>query len=127
MACVQLLAIQIVCSSTEFPLSPLSPLAIGNSSKHTILSFSISLGQQPGFKQVKFSIKSKMFLLDCSIISLSLYLFDWDKYKTAKGAFKIHILLDFDGNLPAYVNIINGQTADNKGAYQVPCLKEALL
>ncbi len=81
----------------------------------------MSLRHQPGFKQVKFSIKSKMFLLDSSIISLSLSLFEWDKYKTAKGTFKMHIRLDFDGNLPAYVNNINGKTADNKGAFQVLC------
>ena len=79
-----------------------------------------SLGQQPGFKRVKFRIKSKIFLLDSTTISLCLKLFDWAKYKTAKGAVKMHTLLDFDGNLPAYVNITNGKTADNKGAYDVP-------
>ncbi|HIG32981.1 MAG TPA: DUF4372 domain-containing protein, partial [Flavobacteriales bacterium] len=63
------------------------------------------LGQQQGFKQVKFKIKSKIFLLDASTISLCLSLFDWAKYKTKKGAVKLHTLLDFDGNLPAYVNI----------------------
>jgi len=64
-----------------------------------------SLGQQAGFKQVKFKIKSKIFLLDSSTISLCLSLFDWAKYKTSKGAIKMHTLLDYDGNLPAYVNI----------------------
>lgn len=79
-----------------------------------------SLGQQAGFKQVKFQIKSKIFLLDSTTISLCLSLFDWAKYKTAKGAIKMHTLLDFDGNLPIYVNITNGKTADNKGAYEIP-------
>ena len=49
-----------------------------------------SLGQHPKFKQVKFRIKSKIFLLDSTTISLSLSLFDWAKYKTAKGAVKMH-------------------------------------
>ena len=49
-----------------------------------------SLGQQAGFKQVKFKIKSKIFLLDATTISLCLSLFDWAKYKTAKGAVKMH-------------------------------------
>ncbi|MFT6138615.1 MAG: hypothetical protein ACJAUJ_001710 [Salibacteraceae bacterium] len=53
------------------------------------------LGQQPWFKQVKFKIKSKIFLLDSTTISLCLSLFDWAKYKTAKGAVKMHALLDF--------------------------------
>lgn len=86
-----------------------------------------SLGQQPGFKQVKFKIKSKIFLLDSTTISLCLSLFDWAKYKTAKGAVKMHTLLDFDGNLPAYVNISDGKTADNKGAYDIPLLKGSVI
>lgn len=86
-----------------------------------------SLGQQAHFKRVKFRIKSKIFLLDSSTISLCLSLFDWAKYKTAKGAVKMHTLLDFDGNLPAYVNITNGKTADNKGAYDIPLLKGSVI
>lgn len=86
-----------------------------------------SLGQQAGFKQVKFRIKSKIFLLDSTTISLCLSLFDWAKYKTAKGAVKMHTLLDYDGNLPAYVNITDGKTADNKGAYEVPLLKGSVI
>ena len=86
-----------------------------------------SLGQHPKFKQVKFRIKSKIFLLDSTTISLCLSLFDWAKYKTAKGALKMHTLLDFDGNLPAYINITNGKTADNKGAYEIPLLKGSVI
>lgn len=86
-----------------------------------------SLGQQAGFKQVKFKIKSKIFLLDATTISLCLSLFDWAKYKTAKGAVKMHTLLDYDGNLPAYINITDGKTADNKGAYDVPLLKGSMI
>lgn len=86
-----------------------------------------SLGQHPKFKRVKFKIKSKIFLLDSTTISLCLSIFDWAKYKTAKGAVKMHTLLDFDGNLPAYVNITDGKTADNKGAYDVPLLKGSVI
>jgi hypothetical protein len=86
-----------------------------------------SLGQHPRFKQVKFRIKTKIFLLDSTTISLCLSIFDWAKYKTAKGAVKMHTLLDFDGNLPAYVNITDGKTADNKGAYDIPLLKGSVV
>jgi hypothetical protein len=79
------------------------------------------------FKRVKFRIKSKIFLLDSTTISLCLSLFDWAKYKTAKGAVKMHTLLDFDGNLPAYINITDGKTADNKGAYDIPLLKSSVI
>jgi Transposase DDE domain/Domain of unknown function (DUF4372) len=86
-----------------------------------------SLGQHPGFKQVKFRIKSKIFLLDATTISLCLSLFDWAKYRRSKGAVKMHTLLDYDGNLPAYVNITDGKTADNKGAYDIPLLKGSVI
>jgi len=85
------------------------------------------LGQQAGFKQTKFKIKSKIFLLDSTTISLCLSVFDWAKYKTAKGAVKMHTLLDYDGNLPAYVNITDGKTADNKGAYDIPLIKQSVI
>lgn len=86
-----------------------------------------SLGQQAYQRRVKFKIKSRIFLLDSTTISLCLSLFDWAKYKTAKGAVKMHTLLDYDGHLPAYVNITNGKTADNKGAYDIPLLKQSVV
>jgi len=85
------------------------------------------LGQLAGYKQIKFRIKSRIFLLDATTISLCLSLFDWAHYKTTKGAVKMHTLLDYDGNLPAYVNITNGKTADNKGAYDIPLLKGSVI
>ena len=86
-----------------------------------------SLGQQAQMKRTKFKIKSKIFLLDATTISLCLSLFDWAKYKTKKGAVKMHTLLDYDGHLPAYVNITDGKTADNKGAYDIPLLKGSVI
>lgn len=80
-----------------------------------------------GFRQTKFRIKSKIFLLDSTTISLCLSLFDWAKYKTHKGAVKMHTLLDYDGNLPAYVNVSDGKTGDNKGAYDIPLLANSVI
>jgi hypothetical protein len=39
----------------------------------------------------------------------------------------MHTLLDYDGNLPAYVNITDGKTADNKGAYEIPLIKRSVI
>ncbi len=86
-----------------------------------------SLGQQASLKRVKFRIRSKIFLLDATTVSLCLSLFDRAKYKTTKGAIKMHTLLDYDGHLPSYVNITNGKTADNKGAYDIPLLKGSVI
>lgn len=65
------------------------------------------------FRQVKFKIKSrKILLLDSTIISLCLSLYDWAKYTQSKGAIKLHALLDFNGCLPSYVHITEGKVAD---------------
>ncbi|MGL1889963.1 MAG: IS4 family transposase [Reichenbachiella sp.] len=80
-----------------------------------------------GFRQTRFKIKSKIFMLDSSTISLCLSLFDWAKYKTHKGAVKMHTLLDYDGNLPAYVNVTDGKTGDNKGAYDIPLMANSVI
>jgi hypothetical protein len=80
------------------------------------------LGQQKTHRKIKFRIKSKILLLDSTTISLCLSLFDWAHYKTAKGAVKMHTLLDYDGGLPVCVNVTTGKTADNKGAYDIPLI-----
>ena len=85
------------------------------------------MGNLPGKQRTKFRIKSKIFLLDATTISLCLSLFDWAAYKTTKGAVKMHTLLDYDGNLPAYVNVTDGKTADNKGAYDIPLLAKSVI
>lgn len=85
------------------------------------------LGQQAAFRQVKFRIKAKIFLLDSTTISLCLSLFDWARYRTAKGAVKLHTLLDFEGNLPNFVNITDGRTADNKGAAGIPLVRGSVI
>lgn len=39
----------------------------------------------------------------------------------------MHALLDYNGHLPAYVNITDGKTADNKGANDIPLLKQSVV
>jgi len=85
------------------------------------------LSAEAGFKQIKFKIKSKIYLLDSTTITLSLSLFDWAKYKTAKGAIKLHTLLDYDGNLPAFINMTDGKVGDNKGATDMPLVKNSVV
>jgi IS4 transposase len=68
-----------------------------------------------------------MLLHDATTISLCLRLFDWARYKTKKGAMKMHTLLDYDGHLPTYVNITDGKTANNKGASDIPLRKGSVI
>jgi hypothetical protein len=85
------------------------------------------LGQQAAFKRVKLKIKVPVYLLDATLISLCLSVFDWAKFRTKKGAVKLHTLLNYDGKLPVYVNITEGSVADNKGAYDIPLEKGSVI
>lgn len=71
------------------------------------------------FKQTRFRIKSKIFLLDSTTISLCLSLFDWAKFRKKKGAIKLHTLLDYDGCLPVYMNMTDGKAHDSTVAREI--------
>jgi hypothetical protein len=51
----------------------------------------------------KFRFKNKLLSVDATVINLCLNLFPWAKFRTTKGAVKLHLLLDHDGYLPTYV------------------------
>lgn len=85
------------------------------------------LGQQAALKRVKLRVKVPVYLLDATVISLCLSVFDWATFRTKKGAVKMHTLLDYDGKLPVYVNITEGSVGDNKGAYGIPLEKGSVI
>ena len=60
----------------------------------------------------KFRFKHKLLSLDSTVIPLCLSVFDWAQYKRAKGAVKLHMVLDHDGYLPSYAVLTDGKTAD---------------
>jgi hypothetical protein len=59
-----------------------------------------------------FRFKHKLLSLDSTIIPLCLSVFDWAQYKRAKGAVKLHLVLDHDGYLPSFAVLSEGKTAD---------------
>lgn len=61
-------------------------------------------------------LKCKIFIMDSSIIPLCLSLFDWAKFRTKKGAVKLHAVLDYDTGLPSYAAITDGKKHDVKVA-----------
>jgi hypothetical protein len=60
----------------------------------------------------KFRFKHKLLSLDSTVIPLCLSMFDWALYKRAKGAVKLHMVLDHDGYLPHYAVLTDGKTPD---------------
>lgn len=86
-----------------------------------------NLGQQAPVKRSKLRIKVPVYLLDATVVSLCLSVFDWATFRTKKGAVKMHTLLEYDGKLPVYVNITEGSVGDNKGAYNIPLEKGSVI
>jgi hypothetical protein len=72
-------------------------------------------------------VPGKLFSLDSTVIDLCAKVFDWAKYRTAKGAVKIHMLLDHDGLLPEYALITEGKVADIKVARKLQFPAGAML
>lgn len=54
-------------------------------------------------------------LQDSTLVSLCLKLFDWAKYRTAKGGLKIHTVWDDQLGLPEFINITEAQIHDRHG------------
>jgi hypothetical protein len=65
-------------------------------------------------------IKDKSIkLIDRSTISLCLSMFDWAKFRTAKGGIKIHTCWDDTMMIPDIVNISEAKLHDSKGLSQM--------
>jgi len=54
-------------------------------------------------------------IIDSSTISLCLGLFDWAKFRTAKGGIKLHVRWDESLMLPDLINITEAKTHDRYG------------
>jgi hypothetical protein len=72
-------------------------------------------GSRPGHK---FRFKNKLISMDASVISLSVSIFDWAHFQRAKGAVKMHMLLDHDGYLPCFAVLTTGKTHEINVARQ---------
>lgn len=70
-------------------------------------------------RQYASKIRRKVYIMDSSIIPLCLSLFNWAKFRTKKGAIKLHAVLDYDSGLPNYAYISEGRTHDINAARKV--------
>ena len=50
-------------------------------------------------------------------MDLCLSMYDWAKFRRAKGAVKLHLVLDHDGYLPCFAHITDGKCHDVKVAH----------
>ena len=74
-----------------------------------------------------FRFRHKLLSLDSTVIPLCLSMFDWAKYKRAKGAVKLHMVLDHDGYLPNYAVLTDGKTSDITAAKKMKFAPDTML
>ena len=73
-------------------------------------------------------IKDKSIkLIDSSVISLCLSMFDWAKFRTAKGGIKLHTSWDYNLMIPDVVNITEAKVHDRYGLEQLIFPKDTII
>lgn len=114
-----------ICGGLASVEGKLNHLGVGDAPKRSTLSYANAhrpwqlfeevfmqlLGRCQGIASPKpFRFKNKLYSLDATVIDLCLEIFDWAKFRRAKGAIKLHLLLDHDGCLPCFGVITEGKT-----------------
>jgi len=75
---------------------------------------------QPLAPKHKFRFKNPLSSLDATVIDLCLSLYDWAKFRTTKGAVKLHVKLNHAGYLPAFMAMTEGKVHETTVAPSVP-------
>jgi len=68
----------------------------------------------------KFRFKNPLYSLDTTTIELCLSLFNWAKFRTTKGAVKLHVKLNHAGYLPMFVHVTTGKEHEMRIAPMIP-------
>lgn len=66
-----------------------------------------------------FSFKNDLYALDSTTIDLCLSLFPWAKFRTQKGAMKLHTLFNVRSQIPTLITITDGKTNDIRPAHLI--------
>jgi transposase len=78
---------------------------------------------QPLAPRHKFRFKNPLYSLDATVIDLCLSLYDWAKFRTTKGAVKLHVKLNHSGYLPTFAIVTTGKVHEQKVAPSIPLEK----
>ena len=62
--------------------------------------------------ELEADLESTAYALDSTTIDLCLSVFPWARFRTAKGAVKLHTLLDLRGNIPVFIYLSDGKLHD---------------
>lgn len=61
----------------------------------------------------KLKLPRKLYIMDSTTVDLCLKLFPWARFRKAKGAVKIHTLMQADGLLPTFLIVTEGKAHDS--------------
>jgi hypothetical protein len=84
---------------------------------HGLIATARNLYADDGFG---LDLKHTVYALDSTTIDLCLSLFPWAPFMRAKGAVKLHTLLDLRGNIPSFIHISHGRWNDMRALDIVP-------
>jgi len=90
---------------------------------HQLISYYGNLfSKRPEYKEIKEIEGKNIKLVDATIMSVCLNLFEWATYRTAKGGIKAHVSLDEKTMLPEIINISEAKLSDRRGvdAFRYP-------
>jgi hypothetical protein len=71
-------------------------------------------------EQLGSELANAVYALDSTTIDLCLSMFPWAHFRVAKGAVKLHTLLDLRGNIPSFVHISDGKMHDGHALDLLP-------
>ncbi len=124
-----------VCNGMRSATGDLNHLGLNRAMKKSSLSYTNQHRSWEVFRDMYFDLhaqfssqlknkrtllpKRKIYLLDSSTVDLCLSLFDWAHFRQKKGAIKLHTVLDFDGCLPAFMDVSDGKKHDVRAAHDM--------
>lgn len=63
----------------------------------------------------KFNFDNPLYAIDASFVNVIIDMFDWAKFRSTKGAVKLHVMFDVAGQIPTFMNITTGKVHDLEG------------
>jgi len=122
-----------ICWGLRTAMGKLSHLGISEAPAHSTLAYANAHRPWEAYQAVfgelldlcvaeaaghgrQFQFKNPLASLDSTTIDLCLAMYDWAKFRRAKGAVKIHLLLNHQGYLPCWAMVTDGATHDVKVA-----------
>ncbi|GHT29855.1 hypothetical protein FACS189432_09120 [Bacteroidia bacterium] len=86
-----------------------------------------ALAHRPEYKVIDEVKNYAIKIVDATIMSVSLSLFQWAEYRTAKGGIKAHVSIDAARLVPEIVNITEAKVSDRRGVDNFHYPKETIV